>query len=59
MGREEFIRSLTREVFESLPELGQETAVALLVERVESSDSAAELDRLEALIRAKRQVLAG
>ncbi|MFT4705865.1 MAG: putative transcriptional regulator [Bradymonadia bacterium] len=53
MSRTEFIEALTREVLSSLPPVGQDTAVAMLVERVAEADDA-ELDRLEALIRAKR-----
>lgn len=54
MTRAQFIESMTREVLSSLPPVGQETAVALLVERVAEADEA-ELDRLEALIRSKRR----
>ena len=53
MTREEFLEAMTREVLESLPPVGQQTAVALLVERVAQADDE-ELDRLEALIRRKR-----
>ena len=48
MSRPEFIEAMTREVLGSLPPVGQEAAVALLVERVADADEA-ELDRLEAL----------
>ena len=48
-----FIEAMTREVLASLPPVGQQTAVALLVERVAEADDA-ELDRLEALIQARR-----
>ncbi len=54
MGRPEFIEAMTREVLGSLPPVGQEAAVALLVERVAEADEA-ELDRLEALIRKRRR----
>ena len=54
MGRSEFIEAMTREVLGSLPPVGQEAAVALLVERVAEADEA-ELDRLEALIRKRRR----
>lgn len=54
MSRSGFIEVMTREVLGSLPPVGQETAVALLVERVAEADEA-ELDRLEALIRARRR----
>ena len=53
MTREEFLEAMTREVLESLPPVGQQTAVALLVERVARADDE-ELERLEALIRRKR-----
>lgn len=54
MTRSEFIEAMTREVLVSLPPVGQEAAVAFLVERVAEADEA-ELDRLEALIRARRR----
>ena len=54
MTRAGFIEAMTREVLSCLPPVGQETAVALLVERVAEADDA-ELDRLEALIKARRQ----
>lgn len=54
MSRPEFIEAMTREVLGSLPPVGQEAAVALLVERVADADEA-ELDRLEALIRKRRR----
>lgn len=53
MSQAEFIEAMTREVLGSLPEVGQKTAVAMLVERVADAD-ASQLDHLEALIRAKR-----
>ena len=53
MPRAEFIASMTREVLSSLPPLGQEAAMELLVDRVARSDLE-ELDRLEALIREAR-----
>lgn len=53
MDQPAFIEAMTREVLNSLPPMGQRTAVALLVERVAEADDA-ELDRLEALIRARR-----
>ena len=55
MTRSEFIEAMTREVLSSLPPVGQETAVALLVERVAEADEA-ELAHLEALIRKRREV---
>ncbi len=54
MSRSEFIERMTREVLGSLPPVGQEAAVALLVERVAEADEA-ELDRLEALIQNRRR----
>ncbi|MFN3200010.1 MAG: BlaI/MecI/CopY family transcriptional regulator [Bradymonadia bacterium] len=54
MGRSEFIQAMTREVLGSLPPVGQEAAVAFLVERVAEADDA-ELDRLEVLIRKRRR----
>ncbi len=54
MTRTEFIEAMTREVLNSLPPVGQQAAVALLVERVAEADEA-ELDRLEALIRERRK----
>ncbi len=56
MGRDEFMRSTAREVLGSLPEIGRDEAVALLVERVSEADTD-ELDRLEQLIRARRREL--
>lgn len=58
MSRSAFIEAMTREVLGSLPPVGQEAAVALLVERVAEADEAA-LDRLEALIRARRKAQHG
>lgn len=54
MSRTEFIEAMTREVLGSLPPVGQEAAVALLVERVAEADEE-ELDCLEALIRKRRR----
>ena len=53
MSRTEFIEAMTREVLESLPPVGQQAAVAMLVDRVAEADEA-ELDRLEMLIRRRR-----
>ena len=52
--REEFLVSLTKKVLSSLPDIGQETAMSLLVDHVATAD-ASELDRLEALIRQRRK----
>ncbi len=54
MDRTAFIEAMTREVLGSLPPVGQEVAVALLVERVAEADDG-ELDRLEALIQERRR----
>lgn len=54
LSRDAFIRTTTREVLRSLPDVGQREAMALLVERVSEADEA-ELDRLEALIHARRR----
>lgn len=51
--RQDFIVSLTKKVLSSLPPLGQQTAMSLLVEHVAQADDD-ELDRLEALIRRRR-----
>ncbi len=56
MSRDEFNRALARDVFESLPEVGAEAALSLLVDRIADSDSE-QLSRLEALIVAKRRTL--
>jgi predicted transcriptional regulator len=56
MTRDEFVREMTREVINSLPEMGQDEAIALLVERVSESD-ADELDALEKLIDQQRERL--
>lgn len=58
MSRSGFIEAMTRDVLNSLPPLGQRAAVALLVERVAEADEA-ELDRLEALIKARREAPGG
>ena len=54
MGRSQFVEAMTREVLGSLPPVGQDAAVALLVERVANADES-ELDRLEKLIREQRR----
>lgn len=54
LDREGFMRAMARSVIDSLPAIGREEAVSLLVERVAEAD-ADELDRLEALIRARRR----
>lgn len=54
LGRSEFVEKMTREVLGSLPPVGREVALALLVERVADADEA-DLDRLEALIRERRK----
>ncbi len=57
MDRRTFLRETTRTVLEHLADGGPDAAVALLVERVSRAD-AAELDRLEALIEARKRELA-
>lgn len=56
MSREAFHRAMARELLGSLPPLGREEAVALLVEQVSDAD-ARELEQLEALIRRRRRDL--
>ena len=56
MTRQAFCREMAQEVFDCLPGLGRETALALLVDRVGAADDD-ELASLEALIRAKRKEL--
>lgn len=58
MDKDEFLRSMAREVLGSLFDAGVEGAEALLVERVVTADGD-DLDRLEALIRARRKELKG
>lgn len=53
MTEAEFIETMTREVLGSLPAVGQQTAIALLVEQVAQAD-ASQLDAIEAIIRARR-----
>jgi len=54
LSRAQFIDKMTRDVLSSLPEGGRETAMTFLVEQIEDADDG-ELDRLEALIQARRQ----
>lgn len=56
MAKEAFLRSMARDVLDSLLEGGHEGAEALLMEQVAEADDA-ELDRLEAMIRARRKEL--
>ncbi len=56
LDRRQFLREMTREVFDSLTGIGGEEAVSLLVERATEADEK-ELDRLEALIRRRRREL--
>jgi len=58
MDREAFLQAMAREVLDSLCDSEPETAVALLVDRV-AAGGGSELDRLEALIRARRKEIAG
>ncbi len=53
MSRRSFIETLTKDVLNSLPPVGQETAIAFLVDHVADANDE-ELDRLEALIRKRR-----
>lgn len=54
LSREAFSEEMARRLLDSLPELGQQEAMALLVDQVAQSDGA-ELDRLEALIQRKKR----
>lgn len=56
MGRDEFQRTMARELLGSFSHLGREEAIALLVDQVSAADEA-ELDHLETLIRRRRQSL--
>lgn len=58
MTREGFIEQATRDVLASLPPVGRRAAMALLVEQVAEADDG-ELERLEALIRARRAARGG
>ena len=54
MTRAEFIEEMTREVLSSLPPVGRDAAVAMLVDHVAEADDG-ELDRLEAMIKERRR----
>jgi predicted transcriptional regulator len=56
MDRDAFLRTMTREVLDSFPDVGHDEAVAYLVERVSEADMQ-ELQRLEDLIHARRKAL--
>jgi predicted transcriptional regulator len=56
--RDGFVQAMASEVIDSLDAHGQEAAIALLVDRVSRADSD-ELERLEAMIRARRKELEG
>lgn len=56
LSREAFDQAMARELLGALPGLGPTAAMALLVDQVAESDTA-ELDRLEALIRRRREAL--
>jgi hypothetical protein len=58
MEMDEFLRSMAREVLGTLFDAGLEGAEALLLERVAEADGV-DLDRLEALIRARRKEIEG
>lgn len=53
--RREFIEAMTRQVLQSLPPIGHQTAVALLIEQVVEEGNSEDLDRLEALIQERRK----
>ena len=54
--RDEFLRAMTREVFDRLPAVSRDEAVSYLVDRLEEADLET-LDRLEALILRRKQEL--
>ncbi len=56
MGKDAFLRAMAREVLGSLLDSDADGAEALLIEQVADADSD-ELDRLEAMIRARREAL--
>jgi len=58
MGQDEFLRAMARDVLGSLLDATADGAEALLTEQVADAN-ADELDRLEAMIRARRKELAG
>jgi len=58
MGQDEFLRAMARDVLGSLLDATADGAEALLTEQVADAD-ADELDRLEAMIRARRKELKG
>ena len=53
MSQAGFLQEMTRQVLDSLPPPGRQTAMALLVERLDDADDA-ELAQLQALIDARR-----
>lgn len=54
--RDEFLRAMTREVLDRLPDVARDEAVSYLVDQLGESDRAT-LDRLEALISRRKQEL--
>ncbi len=58
MGKDQFLRAMARDVLGSLLKTGEHQMEALLMEEVAEADSD-ELDRLEAMIRARRKELQG
>jgi len=56
MNRDEFLRTMTREVLDRLPAVGRDEAVAYLVEQV-SQGGEQELQRLEALIQERQKAM--
>ena len=51
--RQEYIVQLTKDVIQQLPPIGQETAISMLIERIDDADDD-ELLKLEEMIRQKR-----
>ena len=54
MSRDAFVEATTRQVMESLPQVGKDAAIAYLVEQIADADED-ELNRLEALIQSRRE----
>mgnify|MGYP001054937776 FL=1 len=51
--RQEYIVQLTKDVIQQLPPIGQETAVSMLIDRIDDADDDV-LSKLEEMIRQKR-----
>lgn len=56
LSRDEFLRAMTREVLDRLPEVARDEAVSYLVDQLGSADAEA-LDRLDLLIQRRKQDL--